>query len=179
MTMHTRAATDDIYDIFNAPLKRASDEADENADDEEYETDSNYTASVGESTCTTRQITTSEAGDTEDDQAARDDETSDVKSVSGWSDFSARRHIHSIDREDEDDDDRSVVSDLINIRDADPSLAFTEHTITAPEFNDDDEDDVDTPMHDDMSPPRTRTTFVPLPPEDYVAVTRTQCPIVS
>lgn len=175
MTMHTRAAHDDIYDIFNAPLKRSPDEADENAGDEDYETDSNYTASVGESTCTTRQITTSEAGDTEEDQAARDDETSDVKSVSGWSDFSAGRHIPSIDRDDEeDDDDRSVLSDLINIRDADPSLAFTEHTITAPEFNDDDdEEDLDTPMYDDMSPPRTRTTFVPVPPEDYVAVTRT------
>lgn len=171
MTMHTRAATDDIYDIFNAPLKRPSDEADENVDDEDYETDSNYTASVAESTCTTRQITTSEAGDTEEDQAARDDETSDVRSVSGWSDFSTGRHIPSIDRDDDDDDNRSVVSDLINIRDADPSLAFTEHTITAPEFDDD--DDIDTPMYDDMSPPRTRTTFVPLPPEDYVAVTRT------
>lgn len=175
MTMHTRAATDDIYDIFNAPLKRASDEADENADDDEYETDSDYTASVGESTCTTRQITTSEAGDTEEDQAAQDDETSDVKSVSGWSDFSAGRHIPGIDRDDEEeeDDDGSVLSDLINIRDADPSLAFTEHTITAPEFIDDDDEDMDTPMYDDMSPPRTRTTFVPLPPEDYVAVTRT------
>jgi checkpoint serine/threonine-protein kinase len=178
MTMHTRAATDDIYDIFNAPLKRASDEPEENADDDDYETDSNYTASVGESTCTTRQITTSEAGDTEEDQAARDDETSDVKSVSGWSDFSTGRHIPSIDRDDDDgeDDDQSVVSDLINIRDADPSLAFTEHTITAPEFNDEDEegeDDIHAPLYDDMSPPRTRTTFVPLPPEDYVAVTRT------
>ncbi|KAL1870475.1 protein kinase [Diaporthe australafricana] len=172
MTMHTRAATDDIYDIFNAPLKRPSDDADENVDDEDYETDSNYTASVAESTCTTRQITTSEAGDTEEDQAARDDETSDVRSVSGWSDFSTGRHIPSIDRDDEDDENRSVVSDLINIRDADPSLAFTEHTITALEF-DDDEEDIDTPMYDDMSPPRTRTTFVPLPPEDYVAVTRT------
>lgn len=160
--MHTKAATDDIYDIFNAPLKRSP--ADGEQSDEEYETDSNYTTSNAESTCTTRQISTSEAGDTEEDQVAKDDETSDVRSLSEWSDFSTRRHVPDINGDDEDDEVRSVGSDLINIRDADPSLRFTEHTITGPEF--DENGDL---MEDDLpSPPRTRTTFVPLPPEDWV-----------
>lgn len=161
MTMHTRAATDDIYDIFNAPLKRTPEEGD--ASDEEYETDSNYTTSNAESTCTTRQISTSEAGDTEEDRVAKDDETSDVRSLSEWSDFSTRRHVPDVNGDDEDDN-RSVVSDLINIRDADPSLRFTEHTITGPEF-DENGDLVDGDL---PSPPRTRTTFVPIPPEDWV-----------
>ncbi|CAN8098934.1 unnamed protein product [Discula destructiva] len=161
MTMHTKAATDDIYDIFNAPLKRAPEEGEQS--DEEYETDSNYTTSNAESTGTTRQISTSEAGDTEEDQGAKDDETCDVRSLSEWSDFSTRRHVPDLNGED-DDDNHSVASDLVNIRDADPSLRFTEHTITGPEFDENgDLRDDDLP-----SPPRTRTTFVPIPPEDWV-----------
>ena len=170
MTMHTRAATDDIYDIFNAPLKRPSDESEETADYNEYETDSNYSTSEAESTCTSRQISTSEAGDTEEDQANRDDEMSDVRSLSEWSDFSTRRHIPDIHEDDEDN--QSVMSDLIHIRDADPSVAFTEHTITAPEFYDDDDDPVMTVIDDDLPPHRVRTSYVPIPPEDYVPVTR-------
>lgn len=168
MTMHTRAATDDIYDIFNAPVKRPSEEGEASADDDDYETDSNYTGSVAESTCTTRQICTSEAGETEEDQIARDDETSDVRSLSEWSDFSTKRHIPNINDEDDDDDedDRSVISDLVNIRNADPSIAFTEHTITAPELED--EDDLMNLGEDELPPHMTRTTFVPIPPEDYI-----------
>ncbi|KAF3762439.1 hypothetical protein M406DRAFT_280553, partial [Cryphonectria parasitica EP155] len=150
MTMHTRAATDDIYDIFNAPLKRPVEEPEESGDDDDYETDSNYTTSNAESTCTTRRISMSEAGDIEEDQIAKDDETSDVRSLSEWSDFSTRRHVPNIDDGDDGEDDedtRSVVSDLINIRDADP------------------EGDL---AGEDLSLPRTRTTFVPIPPEDWV-----------
>lgn len=174
MTIHTRAATDDIYDIFNAPLRRPSDEA-EASGDEEYETDSNYTNSCAESTCTTRQISTSEAGDTEEDPNEKEDEEmTDVRSLSEWSDFSTRRHVPDINGED-DEDNHSVVSDLmnLNIRDGDPSVQFTEHTITAPEFDEHEDSDVDMvdPV-DDMSPPRTRTTFVPIPPEDWVPNSR-------
>lgn len=164
MTMHTKAATDDIYDIFNAPMKRSSEEA-ETSGDEAYETDSNYTTDGAESTCMTHQISTSEAGDTEEDRVARDDETSDVRSLSEWSDFSTRRHIPDINDED-DEDNRSVVSDLMNIRDADPSLRFTEFTITGPEL--DNNDLMDSVDDDELPPLRTRTTFVPIPPEDYV-----------
>lgn len=172
MTMHTRAATDDIYDIFNAPLKRPSDESEENANQNEYESDSNYTMSDAESTCTSRQVTTSEAGDTEEDQATQDVEMEDVGSLSEWSDFSTRRHIPDIHEDDEDD--RSIVSDTMQIRDADPSVAFTEHTITAPEFYEDDDEDMITPFYEeDLPPHRVRTSYVPIPPEDYVPVTRT------
>ena len=67
MTLHTRAATDDIYDIFNAPLKPApmeenddddedsdSDSSDDDDNDDEDMTDGDY-ASDAESTGATRQ----------------------------------------------------------------------------------------------------------------------------
>lgn len=165
MTIHTKAATDDIYDIFNAPLKRPSDEADVSGD-ELYETDSNYTTDGAESTCTTRNVLTSEAGDMEEDQAARDDETSDVRSLSEWSDFSTRRHVPDVNAV-EEEENFTIASDVVNVRDADPSLRFTEHTITGPDFDDNDDEQYDMDDDDEL-PPRTRTTFVPIPPEDYV-----------
>lgn len=171
MTIHTRAATDDIYDIFNAPLKRPSDESEEIADNNGYDSDSNYTTSDAESTCTSRHVTTSDVGDIEEDQAAQDVEMEDVRSPSEWSEFSTQRHIPGIPED--DDDDRSVMSDTMQIRDADPSVAFTEHTITAPEFYEDEDVDMITPFYEeDLPPHRVRTSYVPIPPEDYVPVTR-------
>ncbi|KAI2640595.1 Mad3/BUB1 homology region 1-domain-containing protein [Hypomontagnella submonticulosa] len=139
MTMHTKAATDDIYELFNAPLKPAQEQAEE-SDEDGYLTDGDYT-SGGESVNTTRQIATSEAGDD-------DDETSDMKSVSEWSDFTVQKHVPKMDGEsDHDDHDEqsdSEVSDLIDTND----------------------------LEDQDSPPKTRTKFIPIPPEDYEAPTR-------
>ncbi|KAI1096144.1 Mad3/BUB1 homology region 1-domain-containing protein [Rostrohypoxylon terebratum] len=140
MTMHTKAATNEIYDLFNAPLKSTKEENEESGD-EDYLTDGDYT-SGGESANTTRQISTSEAGD--------DEETSDVKSVSEWSDFTAQKHVPKIPDDDDEQEDGeqsgSEVSDLIDTKD-------------------DYEESED-------SPPRTRTRFIPIPPEDYEAPTR-------
>lgn len=146
MTIHTKAATDEIYDLFNAPLKSTNEDTESNED--EYMTDSDYTSGA-ESTGTTRQISISEAGD---------DETADDKSVSEWSDFTARKHIPKVDGEDEyepDEDVNSELSDLI-----DPS--------NAQEPGDEGDDGI-LPTAED-SPPRTR--FIPIPPEDYEPPTR-------
>ncbi|KAI0879356.1 Mad3/BUB1 homology region 1-domain-containing protein [Hypoxylon argillaceum] len=148
MTMHTRAATDDIYDIFNAPLK-STNEAVES--DEEYMTDGDYT-SGGESTCTTRQIGTSEVDE---------DEIADDKSVSEWSDFTARKHIPNVDGESEygqdEDGGESTVLDFIDPSDVQQAG---------------DEGDDDLPPTPEDSPPKTRTRFIPIPPEDYEPPTR-------
>ncbi|KAJ8106345.1 hypothetical protein ONZ43_g7096 [Nemania bipapillata] len=157
MTLHTRAATDDIYDIFNAPLKPANEKVE--SDEEDYMTDGDYTSGA-ESTGTTRQIDTSEAGDDED-------ETADDKSVSEWSDFTARKHIPNVDGESEygdgdgdgeDADDEVDVSDLM-----DPG------EVQQPDHEGDDDDFPPTP---EGSPPKTRTRFIPIPPEDYEPPTR-------
>ncbi|KAH9429080.1 hypothetical protein MCOR02_010490 [Pyricularia oryzae] len=168
MTMHTRAATDDIYDIFNAPIKPATQE--EGSGDEDYDTDGDYTSGA-ESGNTTRAI--SEAGDEDeeeeevdddDDDDAEDeaidaDDTADDKSVSEWSDFTARKHIPNLDDIGAEDQDVTRASN------------FTEQP--SPELNPEDDENLEpeTPIDDDD--PRTRTTFVPIPPEDYVPERRT------
>ncbi|KAI1844386.1 hypothetical protein JX266_009480 [Neoarthrinium moseri] len=164
MTLHTRAATDEIYDMFNAPLEPSQDQ--DESDDDEYMTDGDYT-SGGESTCTTRQISMSEAGDDDDHDHDHDhdEETSDVKSVSEWSDFTARKHIPDIDGEDVDmADEEGNESDLIDVRDEDHSGQITG------EIDPRERRDIKTPT--DEAPPQGWTTFVPIPPEDYVPNSR-------
>ncbi|KAH8905453.1 kinase domain-containing protein [Coniochaeta sp. PMI_546] len=170
MTLHTRAAHDDIYDIFNEPLKQASHEEESNHEDD-YDTD-DYTSGA-ESTGTTRNISTSEAGD--EDEVGDDvaDETSDVKSVSEWSEFSTRKHVPDVlgdddeehAPEEEDDADSTQSSDLLDVEDQ-PAATPEQR----PE--DDDENEALTPIMDSFVLPVTRTSFVPIPPEDYVAPTR-------
>ncbi|KAI1300316.1 Mad3/BUB1 homology region 1-domain-containing protein [Xylaria venustula] len=151
MTMHTRAATDDIYDIFNAPLKPVNEDI--QSDEDGYTTDGDYTSGA-ESTGTTRQIGTSEIGD---------DETADDRSVSEWSDFTARKHIPNVGDEseygpdeDEDEDAHSQMSGPVDSNDAQQS---------------DHEEDADYPPTPEYSP-QTRTRFIPIPPEDYEPPTR-------
>ncbi|KAI0021512.1 Mad3/BUB1 homology region 1-domain-containing protein [Xylariomycetidae sp. FL0641] len=147
MTMHTRAATDEIYDIFNAPLKPSQEEEEEVESDDDYETDGDYTSGA-ESTVTTHQIAPSEAGDDDEEEA------DDKSVVSEWSDFTAQKHIPKIGGEEPndevDEDGASEVSDLIDAGDAQDEGHATG-----------DEED---------SPPRTR--FIPIPPEDYEPPTR-------
>lgn len=166
MTLHTKAATDDIYDIFNAPLK-SSDQQDE-SDDDAYMTDGDYT-SGGESTCTTRQIEMREA----------DDET---KSASEWSDVTGRKHMPDVDGGDDEghDENETQASNLIafdddgvdddevdgDVDDGEPSGPLT--AVIVP--NDDGYESI-TPTSGEF-PSTIPTKFVPIPPEDYVAPTR-------
>lgn len=176
MTLHTKAATDDIYEIFNAPLKSATEEEEESADEEDYETEGDYTTDA-ESTCTTRQIDPDEADEEDDDDNEGDnenengdDEVSDAKSVSEWSDFSTHKHIPGVNGDvTEADYNDTQVSDLI------------EHGIAAQDtteaLEDDDNESVidreqENSLDPEASPPRTRTVFIPIPPEDYEPPTR-------
>ncbi|KAK4152422.1 Enolase, C-terminal TIM barrel domain-containing protein [Chaetomidium leptoderma] len=153
MTLHTKAATDDIYDIFNAPLKPV-----DQLSDEERGYDSDDYTSGAESTVTTTNIPTSDAGDEEGGaEEDLDDETSDVKSVaSEWSEFSMHRHIPDVEGGAEGRDETQV-SDLIDIGQESADAASVRSDLQ------DEGDDND----DDLEPPRTRTMFVPIPPEDY------------
>jgi len=202
MTMHTKAATDDIYDIFNQPLQSAAEEEQSGLPSEsDYETDGEYT-SGGESANTTRQITTSEAADDQDEvdemEAVDADETSDVKSVSEWSDFSTRKHVPHVGSDDEpavssrimDPDDVAEIdgpepgedevmsdvhlSDILDRSDEDDEFyGDGDRSVLMEDRPDSEEaeeaDEVATPVEPD-SPPRT--TYIPIPPEDYVPPTR-------
>ncbi|KAI0456572.1 Mad3/BUB1 homology region 1-domain-containing protein [Xylaria acuta] len=148
MTMHTKAATDEIYELFNAPLTSTNEDIE--SDEDEYMTDGDSTSGA-ESTNTTRQIGTSEAEDGDD---------ADDRSVSEWSDFTARKHIPKVDGDTEyglDEDGRSEMSDLIDPND-----------VEQPGH----EDNADFPPTPEDSPPKTRTRFIPIPPEDYEPPTR-------
>lgn len=170
MTLHTKAATDDIYDIFNAPLKPAGQEEEESADEDDYESDDNYTTDA-ESTGTTRQIEPSEAGD--------DDNDEDAKSISEWSDFSTRRHIPNLDGEGDEGETERNDTRISNLNDTTRPEYEQELTEALDNINDqsrveqeqDDEEDLGTPVSEEF-PPQSRTTFVPIPPEDYEPPTR-------
>ena len=106
MTFHTRAATDEIYSIFNQPLKTETVGVDntESVYGSDYE-DDDYT-SAGESTGTGRvSVTTSEFGDDETSALKKthrdadehfDDQTR-AESVGGeWTEFSPSKHVPSL-----------------------------------------------------------------------------------
>lgn len=154
MTIHTRAATEDIYDIFNAPLNRAGQGIDASDDERGFESD-DYT-SCGDSTVLTQNITPSEAGDEEGLREDVDDEMTDVKSVnSEWSEFSTGKHIPGFDGIAAEKD--TQMSDLIDVHDSAEEISGkSSHQDGV--YEDEDQDE----------PPRTRTLFVPIPPEDYV-----------
>ncbi|KAK4165672.1 checkpoint serine/threonine-protein kinase [Cladorrhinum sp. PSN259] len=142
MTLHTKAATDDIYDIFNAPLQQPTGIDDGSGDEFGYESD-DYTCGVD----ATRNVGDEEDEDEEDeaDETAEGngDEEDDAKSVaSDWSEFSTRRHIPGVNEEGGERDDTQS-SDSQNQEDDLPN-----------------------------EPPRTRTIFVPIPPEDYIPTRR-------
>ncbi|KAL2136024.1 hypothetical protein VTI74DRAFT_5760 [Chaetomium olivicolor] len=152
MTIHTKAATDDIYDIFNAPLKPPQQSL--GASDGERAYDSDDYTSGGESTMTTRDIPTSEAGDEEEE--VEEGVEDDSKSIaSEWSEFSVHKHIPDV----EGGQDETHMSDLIDVHDGSGDVASQRSG------EEDEDQDVD-------EPPRTRTMFVPIPPEDYVPTRR-------
>ncbi|KAG5929658.1 hypothetical protein E4U42_005090 [Claviceps africana] len=138
MTLHTRAATDDIYEIFNAPL-RANPGDESGGDEGDYETDGEYSTDA-ESNGTTRHLdTVSENG--EDVSEAACDTTGglppDAPSI-----------------EEEDDPMNEPGQESAAIRDQGAEGAASQ--------SDDDE----------RCFPKTRTIFVPIPPEDYDPPTR-------
>jgi checkpoint serine/threonine-protein kinase len=92
MTFHTRAATDEIYSIFNQPLQSNAINEDHETDGTDAEDDEDDYTTDGESTGTGRFDRTSEIGDTENE--------TEVKSVSEWSEFTGRKHIPNLDEDD-------------------------------------------------------------------------------
>ena len=167
MTLHTKAATDDILDIFNQPLRNVDPMAGpaDSAGESDYD-DDDYT-SAGESTGTGRISGTSEFGDTEADlQTGPQPEATNTAapSVSPWSDFTASKHVPKLDAEmDEDITDATNENGFVVLEDSAP-------------IEDDKEDDIDlvTPVmldhESENEPPRPR--YIPLPPENYEPPTR-------
>ncbi|KAG5294445.1 spindle assembly checkpoint protein SLDA [Histoplasma ohiense] len=170
MTFHTRAATDEIYSIFNQPLK--SETAREQAESlcgSDYE-DDDYT-SAGESTCTGRiSGTPSEIGEDEtttfrkkrDGDNFEEDETrAESVGVSDWTEFTASRHIPSVYHEGFNEQTQDITQ---------PHTLNTE-SMTAGTHPD---SSITNPAPQGISTPaagnsQSRNKFVPVPPEDFNA----------
>lgn len=155
MTINTRAATDDILDIFNQPLRdlgplgsHADSGGESDYDDDDY-------MSAGESTGTGRiSGTTSEFGD--DETGVRSvpiPDVSDPKSVSEWSEFTASKHVPKVDGEETEDD----------------ATDYTGKDCSAVEQVEEDVQALITPASPKATFETRHTKYVPIPPEDYEA----------
>jgi len=156
MTIVSKIATDEIYEIFNAPLKSEDPPADdtsasgsESEEEEDDDDDDDYT-SGGESTCTGRiSGATSEYGDeTQGDlEAAKADEgesTQDPSDNTAWSEFTISKPGISGDaaessesgsddeseEEEEADNDASQIED--NAENEDVATPPMQHLTTYP-----------------------------------------------
>ena len=161
MTLHTKAATDDILDIFNQPLRnmgpvgaKADSVCDSDYDDDDY-------TSAGESTGTGRLYEASECGgdDVEVRSVADRDET-DAIDGSPWSDFTRSKHVPNIDAlklESHNEHQEALTEDFVILEDGivDEDREINQQLVTpvSPEIQE------------------VRTKFIPIPPDDYMAPT--------
>lgn len=177
MTLHTKEAMEEIYDIFNEPLKEPTEattevesEEDISDGDDDCDDDDDYT-SAGESTGTGHlSCATSEFGDTtaadftlgttigDDEVEGSDVDETDTKSVSAWSDFTASKHLpqdpsHSGSDNEDDNDDLEDHS-------------FSEVSHTQNHLGEEAEELV-TPTSPELPSTSLPTRYVPVPPENY------------
>lgn len=99
MTFHSRAAMNEIYDMFNQPIDKPEREDTQSADETEFGDDTYSTA--GESTGTGRiSAATSEFGDDTIASVTPGDQntSSQPDSVSPWSEFTASKHLPKLDQ---------------------------------------------------------------------------------
>jgi checkpoint serine/threonine-protein kinase len=176
MTIHTKAATDDIYEIFNAPLKpvgRGQD--DDSADDDDYETDGDYTTDA-ESTGTNRHIDSMEPNNNDNDDGNDDNALSDEKSVSEWSDFSPEKPVPNLangDNKAEEDEQYNLhtPSETPAAFSGDENEEVSSSILSNRFSHGDEPEEVETPEMQTMAS-TSRTVFVPIPPENYDPPTR-------
>lgn len=104
MTFHSKAATNEIYDMFNQPLRKPEMEREDTQSGDEGDftegdiEDGYSTAGDGESTGTGRiSGAGSEFGEDTSSSSFRPDSQSQPESVSPWSDFTASKHVPPVD----------------------------------------------------------------------------------
>lgn len=190
MTLHTKAATEDVFEMFNQPLRNLDMLAAPTESDVETDCDDDYT-SADESTGTGRISAASEFGNTQPDLITGEVNPSiDTASVSPWSDFTTSKHVPSRQHQghtdvgnvtsppesestgvsrDSDDTQLSAA-----IRETENHLSVLEDVDIVP-FLDQRGETLKTPTlpeeNDEGTSPRTR--YIPLPPKDYEPPLRT------
>ncbi|XPS75983.1 Non-specific serine/threonine protein kinase [Ascochyta lentis] len=179
MTLHTKEAMDDIYEIFNQPLKKPEEEEIAEPQSEEVSSDddeSDYTSGA-ESTATRSEFgdeTTvggdftlgTVIGDNNSDDGSEVDNTeidnTDAGSVSAWSDLTENKEA-ARGSEDEDSDSDAHSNDGSE-HSADESFEEVSHPLV--HAGEQHEPEVTTPTSPD-APASLPTRFVPVPPEDH------------
>ena len=184
MTLHTKEAMDEIYDIFNQPLKNPEAEVAE-AQSEEVSSDddeSDYTSGA-ESTATRSEFgdeTTvggdftlgTVVGDHDSDGGSEVDNTeidntevdsTDVRSVSAWSDLTESKDAAKGD-DSEDTDVVDIHSNDGTDHSEDESFEQVSHPLV--QMGEQHEPEVTTPTSP-KAPVSLPTRFIPVPPEDH------------
>lgn len=172
MTLHTKEAMEEIYDIFNEPLKESTETATE-MESEEGTTDGDdeddYT-SGGESTGTGHlSCATSEFGDEttaadftlgttigDDEVEESDVDETDTKSVSAWSDFTESKHVPKEHKRPGSEDESGVSED--------DSFSEISHSH---DHTDQHSEDLVTPTSPELPSHSLPTRYVPVPPDNY------------
>jgi checkpoint serine/threonine-protein kinase len=177
MTLHTKEAMDEIYDIFNEPLKNPDEDiAEVQSGDESSEDDDDAYTSAGESTGTggisgansefgdettagdfTLGTTVLDHNDIENDNDTEADDTDTKSVVSAWSDFTESKHVPKDNRQD-DSEDAPEQSD----GESDSDNASQQQSEPADQYD----PDLATPTSPG-APVSLPTRYVPVPPEDY------------
>ena len=165
MTIHTKEAIEEIYDIFNQPLSKGG-ESEEQARSDEEDSDDDFT-SAGESSGTGRMsCATSEFGDTtaadftfktvDNDETTANSgvDDTDGRSVSEWSDFSTSKHVPQGHGTPDAERTEQTTEALPEPQDV-LEWTKTHETLVAP-----------------TSPEPPTSPFVPVPPGDVAVPTR-------
>ena len=154
MTIHTRAATEEIYSIFNQPLKTQAELAEEAIHGAETEDEEGDYASAGESTASGKVDTRSEI----------DGEEPEEYTASEWSEFTTRKHIPDLDHIGGDETVGDGIYEQhtgdfnVSTRDIANAEAEQEESLKTSTFT------------EKVS---MRPTYIPIPPVDYEAPTGT------
>ena len=180
MTFHSKAATDEIYSIFNQPLKCEEPTKDDTVSDggDSDEEDDDYT-SAGESTGTGRiSGTTSEFGDETtnsaklsiagiDENDTRGHNISGGEGASEWTTFSASKHVPNLDGHESNED---LSEELIHEQTPELDRETTSEERDSMEDKDErgTEEEPGTPvLLPEVQGESHNTRFIPVPPEDY------------
>ncbi|KAI9886229.1 MAG: hypothetical protein M1823_001964 [Watsoniomyces obsoletus] len=166
MTFHTRAATDEIYDIFNQPLHLSGGLTEEaTPEGERSDEEEDAYASGGETTTGTGRVSVNS-----ETESREEDEEEEAAEATGseWSEFTARKHIPDLDLDVVGDGENGLNKNTNN-------LEIMTQGIENMELRGD--TDLITPTspdeHDQRPTSLTQSTFIPMPPDDYEHVPRT------
>ncbi|KAL1593933.1 protein kinase [Paraconiothyrium brasiliense] len=176
MTLHTKEAMEEIYDIFNEPLKEVTETTTEVESEEETtdgDDDEEYT-SAGESTGTGHlSCATSEFGDEttaadftlgttigDDEVEESEADETDTKSVSAWSEFTESKHVPNGHGPSDAGDESEGLGD--------DSFSEVSHSR---DHTDKQAEDLVTPTSPELPSHSLPTHYVPVPPDNYYAPT--------